>query len=94
MTPQERFRAIMQGVTFDVIDRDIIPSDSPIIRIKDKYIVNDLRKDWVLVTCPQLIMDSIVFQFIERETGLDRWYIVPGFPYLNSENLYEWRLRR
>ena len=84
----------MQGVKFDVIDRDIVPVDLSIITIKDKYIVNDIRKDWAILTCPKLILDSIIFQFIERETGLDRWYVVPGFPYLNSDNVYEWRVRR
>jgi len=66
------------------------------LRVDESYFDGDAEKDYAIVVSDNRVgyLDGEVKEFLTHHSGLSGWYIVAGYPYLNSENRIEWRLRR
>lgn len=87
MTAWERFKKIENYIPF------IIPIQSHELYVYESNYDGDPPKDWADVRSPHMVGDEVVKSFVEYDSGLPEWDIVPGYPY-EADKEFIWKLRR
>lgn len=83
-----RFQKIVHDGEF------IIPVPHHKLTVVESNIELDPEKCWIICVSEYALSDEVVKRFCAEHSGLEDWRVVAGYPYLNSDRLIEWRLRR
>lgn len=87
-----KFLSLLEGKEY--LGEIVRPIDNPKIVIIESCFDGTVGTDWMHLSSPYLLSDKAVEDWTANYSGLDKWWVVSGYPMLGDHNRYEWRLRR
>lgn len=72
----------------------IIPVRSVKLQVVESLFDGDPEKDYAIIVSKEWYGDVVITEWIQEVSGLEVWYIVPGYPFQNTDGLTEWKTVR
>ena len=72
----------------------IIPVRSVKLQVVESLFDGDPDKDFAIIVSKEYYDDIVITEWIAEQSGLEDWYIVPGYPFQNADGLTEWKTVR
>lgn len=94
MTMYHRRKSLFSGKTDTAAPLDFLQVVKPVFEVIESVIEVEPEPCFAIIVSNVKYDNPTVTEFISNHSGVPNWYVVPGYPFLNENNKYQWRCTR